>query len=81
MKKTQKIVIGMALLPALNLHTAKAVFVAFNFVQIGLVEDAKIPRTNRGAGMFAEGTLYRRAGLADTSSEDVSLFMVAFSAN
>jgi len=80
MKTTRKIVIGMALLPALNLHTAKAIFVAFDFVQVESSEDAQIPGPYRGAGIAADGTHYGRAGLA-VSSEYVSLFMVAFSGN
>ena len=80
MKNTQNIVIGMALVPALNLRTAKAIFVAFGFVQVRYSEDAQIPGRFRGAGIAANGTLYRRAGLVGTS-EKVSLYMVAFSGN
>jgi len=80
MKKTHKIVIGMALVPALNLHTAKAIFVAFDFVHVGYSKNAQRPGTYRGAGIAADGTLYGRAGLVCTSA-DVSLFMVVFSGN
>ena len=80
MKKTDNIVIGKALIPALNRHTAKAMFVAFGYVPVGYWGYMKIPGTYRGEGIVAEGTLYRRSGHVGTA-ENVSLFMVVFSGN